>query len=252
MICKLYASGYRDLSLIDIYGSVSFTLWLCGCNYNCPFCHNWKLAVKDPDICKWILIEDIIEKLKHMVKLIDYVHVTGGEPLLQTNCLLEFYSKTRVIGLKNSINSNLSNPSNLSKLLDEKLLDHVASDLKIPFTEMTGLDKDSYNYWKSYVESLEVIAQYNALFELRIPVAKELTIRYISEVLSELKNILSKMKNYYVIVFPLIGKPIVSVRDEEWCSKYCYPSREEVFEISRIVKELLDTNVIVKYRWNIG
>lgn len=252
MSSKIYIGGYRDISLVDVYRSVTYTLWLCKCNYNCPFCHNWHLAIGDPASCKWIDIEEIINKLREVSKLIDYIHVTGGEPLLQINSLRELYMRSRETGLKNSLDSNLSIPNNLSKLLDEKLLDHVASDLKIPFDELTGLGDKSLVYWRLFIESIEILSNYNVLFELRIPVARGLTIKYISNALIELKNLLDKMSNYYVLVFPLTAKQVVSVRNKNWCREYCDPDYNELVKVSNIAREILDTNVIVKYWWNIG
>lgn len=63
---------------------------------------------------------------------------------------------------------------------------------------------------------------------------------------------LKKINNYYVIVFPLIAKQIVSVRNKKWYRDYCDPDYIELVKVNNIARGILDTNVIVKYWWNIG
>lgn len=247
---KLLIAGYKDVSLVDVYGHVTFTLWMCGCNFKCPFCHNWRIAVCDRNICYLASIDEIINSLKYSKKLIDYLHVTGGEPLIQFNGLTKLFEKTIEEGIDVSLNTNLSYPRRLEKLLSRNLVSHIASDLKIPFKELTGLGDKAFDYWTKYLESLEIIGSYDVVFELRIIVAHNLTLEYLEGVLNVLKPLLKKIRRIYCIINPLVGPPLVEVRDPMWCKRYCNPGNEELDRVKSIVEKILDVKTIIR-KWRI-
>ncbi len=224
----LVGSGWKSISMVDVHGSVTFTLWLCGCNLKCPFCHNWRLAVMDKDYCRELDIETLVEELEHAKFLIDYLHVTGGEPLVQYKGLEKFFQYVREsLDIEISLNTNLTLTKPLENMLKKNLLTHIATDLKIPFPVMTGYPYSiAEALWKRYLDSLKLIVEYNVLLELRIPVAKKITLENIGGAIDVL-DILDGHE-YYVVVEPLLGKPITSPRDNNWCRQYCNPGREEL------------------------
>ena len=118
--------GWQCPSLVDVPFSICFTIWLARCNYNCPWCSNYKIA-KGINIRRYS-IPEIIDKLKECEGSIDYFHVTGGEPTLQPKPLEKLLMESRKLGFKNSLDTNGSNPSILRHLL--RYLSHVAIDIK--------------------------------------------------------------------------------------------------------------------------
>jgi len=76
----MLTSGWKAVSMVDVHGKVTFTLWLCGCNLKCPFCHNWRIAERRE--CFELPRDAMLEELSSHSFLIDYFHVTGGEPLM--------------------------------------------------------------------------------------------------------------------------------------------------------------------------
>jgi pyruvate formate lyase activating enzyme len=40
--------GWQKVSLIDYPGKVSCVLFISGCNFRCPYCHNPQLVIEDP------------------------------------------------------------------------------------------------------------------------------------------------------------------------------------------------------------
>ncbi len=116
-------AGYKELSLVDVVDHTSFVVWFSFCNFNCPWCYNKEIALgKGEDVS----VEFIIEKLKDAIDFVDYLHVTGGEPTLQFDELKELFERSHEIGMKNSLNTNSSNPDRVKKLKFE----HVATDIK--------------------------------------------------------------------------------------------------------------------------
>jgi len=241
---KLIGSGWKVPSLIDVHNSVTFTLWLCGCNLKCPFCHNWRLAEK-AEGCFELDINRLLEELEDNALLIDYLHVTGGEPLLQWKDLLELFKIAKEnFRIATSLNTNFTLTRPLKEHLDSGYIDHLATDLKSPPKEMYGVE-NWQALWGNYLRSLELVNDYDILLELRIPVPKGFDkkeqYRYIEEAISKLKN-----AKYYVIINPLLNYPVVNPRNKEWCDKHCQPPREEREELKEYLESLGVDNIYIK------
>ena len=224
-------AGWKTISLVDVHGKVTFTLWLCGCNLKCPFCHNWKIA--DRLDCQRLDKEKLLEDLEASKFLIDYFHVTGGEPLLQWRSLRKLFSEVK--GMADiSLNTNCTLKKPLERLISDGLIDHIATDLKAPPQELYGLPPHaSERLWNLFLESLEMISNYGIPLELRIPVPRNITgvERYIEQAIKRLRY-----DDFYVVVNPLLGFPLTSPRSVEWSRKHCNPSKEEIRRISEFVK----------------
>lgn len=242
---KLLIAGWKSVSLIDVHGYTSFTLWTCGCNLKCPYCHNWRIASKDPAICRLVSIEDIFEEISAGKFLITYLHVTGGEPLLQWRELAELFKLTQSTVL-NSLNTNLTLYGPLKKLLDSNLIHHLAIDLKIPPERLYGVAYSSARtLWQLFLKSLALIKKYPVLVELRIPVYKGLTRDILIKYLNSIYTSLDPDKTV-VILNQLLGEPIVDPRDKEWCRVECFPPEHLLAELVEVVKSYGFSRVYIK------
>ncbi|MFA6382840.1 MAG: anaerobic ribonucleoside-triphosphate reductase activating protein [Parcubacteria group bacterium] len=120
--------GYQKLTLIDYPGKIAATVFTVGCSFRCPFCHN-------PELVNLRLAHDeksekeFFEFLKKRKGKIEGVCITGGEPTIQPD-LIDFIKKIRKLGFLVKLDTNGSRPDVLKKLLDAKLLDFVAMDIK--------------------------------------------------------------------------------------------------------------------------
>jgi len=129
---RLYVAGWKELSLVDVIGSVSFTLWLSYCNFKCPWCNNSRVA-RGLEKRK-VRVDEVVERVAEAAPFIDYFHVTGGEPTLQLRALRVLYERVREeTGLALSMDTNASIPEALRKIVD--ILDHVAVDVKAPLDD---------------------------------------------------------------------------------------------------------------------
>lgn len=120
--------GYQKLTLIDYPGKIATTVFTVGCSFRCPFCHN-------PELVNLRLAHDeksekeFFEFLKKRKGKIEGVCITGGEPTIQPD-LIDFIKKIKKLGFEVKLDTNGSRPDVLKKLLDAKLLDFVAMDIK--------------------------------------------------------------------------------------------------------------------------
>jgi len=130
---KIY--GVNGVSVIDYPGKIASILFLGGCNLRCPFCHNASL-VGDYNNLDYKNSEAVLEDLKRRKGFIDGVVITGGEPLINGNELIDLLSKLREMGLSIKIDTNGYDTDMLLKVLRSGLADYIAMDIK---TSIDGL-----------------------------------------------------------------------------------------------------------------
>lgn len=118
--------GLQKTTLLDYPGKVACTVFLGGCNFRCPFCHNATLVLA-PE--RALPESEIFAFLKRRQGILDGVCVTGGEPLLQAG-LPDFLRRVRELGFAIKLDTNGAFPDRLAQLSDEGLLDYVAMDIK--------------------------------------------------------------------------------------------------------------------------
>ncbi|MCX6761951.1 MAG: anaerobic ribonucleoside-triphosphate reductase activating protein [Candidatus Moranbacteria bacterium] len=124
--------GYQKLTLIDFPGTLATTVFTVGCNFRCPFCHNPELVLGAGQLASGTenkTEKEFFEFLKKRKGKLEGVCITGGEPTLQPD-LIEFIKKVRALGFRIKLDTNGARPDILKKLLDLKLLDFVAMDIK--------------------------------------------------------------------------------------------------------------------------
>ena len=122
---KLY--GLQKMTLLDFPGRVACTVFLGGCDFRCPWCHNYELAVgsAEPVMDE----EEFFAFLKKREGLLEGVAVTGGEPCLSKE-LPAFLRKIHEMGFLTKLDTNGAHPELLEQILREGLADYVAMDIK--------------------------------------------------------------------------------------------------------------------------
>jgi pyruvate formate lyase activating enzyme len=120
-------AGLQKMTLLDYPGKVACTVFLQGCNYACPFCHNSGLL---PFEGEPFMEEDaLIAFLEKRRGILDGVCITGGEPTLYSG-LEALLRRIKALGYAVKLDTNGSNPKLLRHLAEENLLDYVAMDVK--------------------------------------------------------------------------------------------------------------------------
>ena len=109
--------GLRKLTLLDYPGHVACTVFTCGCNFRCPFCHNPSLVTGSEDELE-CSFGDVLEFLEHRGKQLDGVCITGGEPLMHRDSVI-FIQAVKALGYKVKLDTNGSFPDRLEELIAE-------------------------------------------------------------------------------------------------------------------------------------
>lgn len=119
--------GLQKMTLLDYPGKVACTVFLGGCDFRCPFCHNGELVLSPAPA--EMDQEELLAFLKKRQGLLDGVCITGGEPLLRPD-LKGLLEDIHALGYPVKLDTNGSHPRALVDLVERKLVDYVAMDVK--------------------------------------------------------------------------------------------------------------------------
>lgn len=166
----MFFAGFQKLTLLDYPGKVACLLFTMGCNFRCPFCHNASLVRAEEKAT--ISGEEILSFLKKRKGVLDGVCISGGEPLVHRG-LYDFIKEIKNLGYSVKLDTNGSFPDTLKALVNEKLVDYVAMDIKNSFESYsktagihTNLDKIK--------ESIDFLMSEAVDYEFRTTLVKEL------------------------------------------------------------------------------
>ncbi len=161
--------GFEKFSMVDWDGKIVCTVFMRGCNFRCPFCHNSSLALGKAESIDESVVWDYLFKRKGLV---DGVCITGGEPTLAAG-LKDFCKKVKDGGYVIKLDTNGTNPALLKELIEEKLVDYVAMDIKnspAKYAQTAGLHGIDLS---NIQESIAILKSSGIDYEFRTTVIKE-------------------------------------------------------------------------------
>lgn len=225
--------GLQRFSLIDYPGKVSAIIFTKGCNFRCPYCHNPELVVSDE---KDLIKEDyILSFLRERRGKLDGVVLTGGEPTLQSD-LIDFLKEIKDLGFLIKLDTNGSNPEIIEKLLEEKILDYIAMDIKANLEKYNGVTHSNIDIGK-IKKSVEIIMHSGIDYEFRTTMVKS---QLTKEDILKIGELIRSAKLYV-----LQGFKATKTLDSSFLKEASY-TREELEEIASSLKELVK-KVSIRY-----
>jgi len=232
--------GLEKFTLLDYPDHLAAIIFTQGCNFRCHFCYNPMLVlpregadvknIKKEKGFSLISPEDLFLFLKSRVGRLDGVVITGGEPTLHAD-LPDFIKKIRVLGYQIKLDTNGTNPKMLADLIEKKLIDYIAMDLKAPFEkyELTvGVKIDCNNLRKS----VKIIKSSGLPYEFRTTVVPDLLRPADFEAMGKIIKGASK---WYLQKF----KSDTDLVDSEYQAKNAY-TNQEMSELAAIGRKYVD------------
>ena len=221
--------GFQKLTLVDFPGLLAATVFTQGCNFRCGYCHNPELVL--PEYFQAPLNpEMLLEYLYSRRNKIDGVVITGGEPTLQKG-LIDFIVKIKAMGFKVKLDTNGSHPDVLRSLIELKLVDYWAMDVK------TSLDK----YGQLTIaacdtarirESIRLIIDSGIPYQLRTTLVKGFCSQ---KDLGEIRLLIGEANNYVLQPFVRSVKMIdPALMDQEQYSSREFECLREEYEIKGV------------------
>ncbi len=222
--------GGTVLSSVEFHGNMSLVIFMSKCPLTCRYCHNVELL---DDNTEWSL-----EKVKHEIDssadFLDAIVISGGEPLVQTDSVIEILTYVRQIGLKTKLDTSGIYPDNLKKILDLNLLDYVSLDVKTTFSKYRKITGANVGF--QVKKSMELINDAGVHLEARttyVPTlhTKKDIINLVDEIQAEVYTI-QQFRNKNVLD-PALEKVEV-------------PNPHDLEELAREIKPYFDGVVKVK------
>ncbi|MFA6190562.1 MAG: anaerobic ribonucleoside-triphosphate reductase activating protein [Candidatus Staskawiczbacteria bacterium] len=153
-------AGLQKTTLIDFPGKIACVVFLAGCNFRCPWCYSAELVLplkiaKQPRMQE----EEFFNFLKQRQEQLDGVVICGGEPTINKD-LPRFIEKIKHLGFLVKLDTNGSNPTMLKNLVEARLIDYVAMDIKTsednPAYKNLMIEGITMNHIKESVEFLKL------------------------------------------------------------------------------------------------
>ena len=187
--------GLQKMTLLDFPGRVACTVFLGGCDYRCPFCHNFELV----DGTAPAIMDDgeLLSFLRKRQGLLDGVAITGGEPCLHAG-LPDLLARIRELGFATKLDTNGCHPRMLERLLSDRLVDYVAMDVKNSpgkYARTAGVERVDLD---AIAESIRLIMDGAPDYEFRTTVVEEFHCR---EDFEEIGKMIQGAKRYFLQPF---------------------------------------------------
>jgi pyruvate formate lyase activating enzyme len=223
--------GLQKFTLIDYPGKIATTVFLMGCNFRCAFCYNSAIVLPEKiKKQKPIPQKEFFDFLKERKSLLDAVCIGGGEPTIYKD-LPNFIRKIKKMGFLVKLDTNGSNPTMLKSLIDKKLVDYVAMDIKAPKEKYDLVCQKKINI-KDIEKSIKILKEGKIDYEFRTTIVPTLHTK--EDILKILKWIRSSKKYYLQNFSP---KTTINLKLES-VKPY---SQEFLLEIQKLIAPFFET-----------
>lgn len=192
-------SAIQRFTILDYPDKVACIAFTPGCNMRCGFCHNpeFVLPEKIAELqADFIAEETFFNFLDKRRGLLEGVVVSGGEPTIWQD-LSEFFRRIKEKGFATKLDTNGNHPKMLQKLLEEKLVDYVAMDVKTSLSEYSKLVGGGAKA-ENIEASINLLKSAGIPYEFRTTLIKEI---HTEEVLKDMEQLLAGAERYYLQVF---------------------------------------------------
>ena len=177
--------GLLKFTLIDFPGRPAAIIFTQGCNFRCRYCHNPELVYPHM-FTEPVAEEEIDAFLKRRQGTLEGIVVSGGEPTIFDD-LPQFLAKIKSYDYAVKLDTNGTRPAMIKELLDKKLVDFIAMDLKAPLEKyalITGVPPNT----AVLQQSMDLIRNAGIGYEFRTTYDKEVLTDADIEAISNLVN----------------------------------------------------------------
>jgi len=231
--------GLEKLTLLDYPDHLAAIIFTQGCNFRCHFCYNPMLVLprkggdeknKKEKGLSILSTEDLFLFLKERFGRLDGVVITGGEPTLHPD-LPFFIKRIKKLGYDVKLDTNGTNPKMLAGLIQDKLIDYIAMDLKASFEKYEKVIGVKINY-NNLKKSVKIIVESGLPHEFRTTVVPGLLSK---GDFAKMGKIIPHADKWYLQKF----KSDTALVNSEYIGKKAY-SDQEMKEFAKIGRKFVD------------
>lgn len=212
--------GINKLTLMDFPNRTACILFVGGCNMRCPYCHNSTIVEGGQPIDQ----TDIVDYLTKRRAMLEGVVISGGEPTIYPD-LPQYISDIRAMGYDIKLDTNGTNPDMLAHLIDNKLVDYVAMDIKNSLDKYATTAGLAHTDTNNITRSIQLLMSSQVPHEFRTTVVSQL---HDSSSFVGIANMISGADNYFLQCY--------SDNGETFDSTLSAPTDEQMQQYLDIVK----------------
>lgn len=156
----MYVGG-SVISSVEFHGNMSLVIFMSKCPLACRYCHNVELLEDNTEKS----FEEIKHEIDSSADFLDAIVISGGEPLVQSDAVIEILTYVRQIGLKTKLDTSGIYPDRLKRILDLGLLDYVSLDVKTTFSKYRKITGANVGF--QVKKSMDLINESKVHLEIR-------------------------------------------------------------------------------------
>lgn len=226
----MYVGGTL-ISSVEFHGNMSLVIFMSKCPLACRYCHNVELLEDTTQKT----FDEVILEIDNAADFIDAVVISGGEPLMQLDALIELFTYIKSINLKTKLDTSGIYPEKVEKLLELELLDFVSLDIKAPFEKyrkVTGA-----NVGSQVKKSMKLLNNdSNVCLELRTTYVPTLHTK------KDIRNLVADVEGDIYTIQQFRNKNVLDPALE----KVDVPNPHDLVKLAQDIKPLFDGIVKVK------
>ena len=223
--------GGTVISSVEFHGNMSLVIFMSKCPLACRYCHNVELL---EDNTEWSF-EKVKEEIDSSADFLDAIVISGGEPLVQTDAVIEILKYVREIGLKTKLDTSGIYPDKLKEILDLDLLDFISLDVKTVFSKYRKVTGANVGF--NVKKSMELINEYpNVHLEARTTYVPTLVSK------KDIHNIVDEIEADIYTIQQFRNKNVLDPALE----KVENPNPHDLIKLAEEIKPYFDGQVKVK------
>ena len=222
--------GGSVISSVEFHGNMSLVIFMSKCPLACRYCHNVELLDDNSEKS----LEEIIQEIDSSADFLFSIVISGGEPLVQTDAVIQILTHVRQIGLKTKLDTSGIYPEKLKKILDLNLLDYVSLDVKTTFSKYRKITGSNIGF--EVKKSMNLINDAGVHLEIRTTFVPTLHTK------KDIKNLVDEIEAEVYTIQQFRNKNVLDPALE----KVEVPNPHDLVELAREIKPYFDGIVKVK------
>ncbi len=222
--------GGSVISSVEFHGNMSLVIFMSKCPLACRYCHNVELLEDNTEKS----FEEIKNEIDSSADFLDAIVISGGEPLVQPDAVIEILTYVRQIGLKTKLDTSGIYPDHLKRILDLDLLDYVSLDVKTTFSKYRKITGANVGF--QVKKSMDLINQAGVHLEIRTTYVPTLHTK------KDIKNLVDEIEAEVYTIQQFRNKNVLDPALE----KVEVPNPHDLAELAKEIKPYFEGVVKVK------
>lgn len=222
--------GGSVISSVEFHGNMSLVIFMSKCPLACRYCHNVELLEDNTEKS----FDEVKYEIDSSADFLDAIVISGGEPLVQTDAVIEILKYVRQIGLKTKLDTSGIYPDKLKEILDLGLLDYVSLDVKTTFSKYRKITGANVGF--QVKKSMEMVNEAGVHLEIRTTYVPTLHTK------KDIKNLVDEIEAEVYTIQQFRNKNVLDPALEN----VEVPNPHDLAELAREIKPYFNGTVKVK------